>query len=249
MTSWYQTAFGADYLKRYAHRDSREAEKAVRLFARSARLPQGSRVLDFCCGAGRHMAMFAEQGMDVFGMDLSADLLTEAARLFEEPPLVRADMRRIPFTEGAFDAVAHYFTAFGYFDGDAENLAVFSEIARILRHGGFYLFDFLSAPAVLRQFCDAPERETMEEVEENVRIETRRRILGDGVRVEKQVRWIENDQVKRTINESVRLFQPRELRSALECSGFECLQEWGSYDGEEYDEASSCRWIALSRKR
>ncbi|MCB2156298.1 class I SAM-dependent methyltransferase [bacterium] len=246
---WYEAAFGADYMKRYAHRDDREAKSAVRTFIDRADLPEGSRVLDFCCGAGRHMAILAEEAMDVYGMDLSRDLLREAADLFVEPPLARADMRRVPFADHAFDAVTHFFTAFGYFETDEENLSVFDEIARVLCRGGVYLFDFLSAPAVIRQFEATAELHNVEQLGGNMHLESTRRLTAGAVRVEKEMRFEEDGRIERTITESVRLFRPETLREALNKSGFDLQEEWGDYKGTPYEESEATRWVALARRR
>jgi SAM-dependent methyltransferase len=37
---------------------------------------------------------------------------------------VRGDMRHLPFTDGSFDLVTSFFTSFGYFDSDDEDVKV-----------------------------------------------------------------------------------------------------------------------------
>ena len=52
-------------------------------------------------------------------------------------------MRRLPFRDGAFEAVANLFTSFGYFFDEAQNRRVLGEIARVLRPGGAFLLDLM----------------------------------------------------------------------------------------------------------
>lgn len=249
---WYEAAFGADYLERYAHRDQSEADAIVaRFIARTALSPDAT-VLDLCCGAGRHVRALERCGCRVVGLDLSRDLLESAAERTadgEGSVLVRADKRRLPLADMAFDAVTHFFTAFGYFPSDAENFAVFAEIARVLRTGGWYLFDFLDADRVRAELASGPVR-CREEEECGTSVETTRRLSPDGLRVEKHVRFLHDDRVTRELVESVRLFTPAELRSALGHAGFSIEEEWGSYAAVAPGvDSCAARWIALSRKR
>ena len=59
---WYVTWFESSwYRELYSHRTIDEAKTAVSL-VETMNLPKGSRILDLCCGAGRHAAALAEQG-------------------------------------------------------------------------------------------------------------------------------------------------------------------------------------------
>lgn len=73
-------------------------------------LPEGARVLDVGCGAGRHVIALAEAGLSVTGVDVSPGLLAVArdssneARLFGRVALFECDARTMPF-DLEFDAV------------------------------------------------------------------------------------------------------------------------------------------------
>lgn len=96
------------------------------------------RVLDLCCGPGRHLGPLAAAGYEVTGLDIdSLPLADSRARAHD---VVRGDMRRLPFRDGAFDGVVCLWQSFGQFD-DATNRAVLTEIARVLRPGGIAILD------------------------------------------------------------------------------------------------------------
>ena len=123
---WYEAAFRDDYRLVYAHRDLDAARGEARHLLRAG---VSGRVLDLCCGFGRHSLALAEQGLDVFGLDLSMDLLRAAADLPDPARhlggrLVRGDVSGLPFADAAFDSVVVLFSSFGYFgdDGDREVL-------------------------------------------------------------------------------------------------------------------------------
>jgi SAM-dependent methyltransferase len=58
-------------------------------------------------------------------------------------------MRALQFRGGSFRAVVNFFTSFGYFLGELENLAVVAEIERVLAPGGAFLCDTFNSDAAL----------------------------------------------------------------------------------------------------
>ena len=53
---------------------------------------------------------------------------------------MRGDMRRLPWAE-QFDACINLFTAFGYFEDEAENQQVLHQVQRVLKPGGELFLD------------------------------------------------------------------------------------------------------------
>ncbi len=83
-------------------------------------LPAGARILDLCCGHGRHAVPLAQRGFAVTGLDLSAYHLRLARKAAREAGVrvrwLRRDMRDIP-SQGEFDAVINMFSALRVFRG------------------------------------------------------------------------------------------------------------------------------------
>ena len=76
----------------------------------------------------------AGQGADVYGIDLSSPIVRQARREFAGTPagLSQADVRRLPFGDGAFDVVYSMGTV-EHFD---ETQSAVGELSRVLRTGG-----------------------------------------------------------------------------------------------------------------
>ncbi|GJM79193.1 hypothetical protein HMSSN139_16890 [Paenibacillus sp. HMSSN-139] len=146
MAEWYELSFGDDYLLVYKHRDAQGAKHEVQRMINWLKPAPGAKVLDLCCGMGRHSLALAEAGYRVTGVDLSEVLLREAKRLDTEGRVTwhQADMRRLPLLNGEFDAVVNLFTSFGYFREDVEQIKALQEAARVLKPGGRLLLDFLN---------------------------------------------------------------------------------------------------------
>ncbi|MFQ5654738.1 MAG: class I SAM-dependent methyltransferase, partial [Planctomycetota bacterium] len=69
--SWYRSSFGGEYLQVYRRRDATQARAEVAFTVRALSLRPGERVLDLCCGAGRHVDPLADAGLLVHALDLS----------------------------------------------------------------------------------------------------------------------------------------------------------------------------------
>ena len=103
------------------------------------------RVLDLCCGHGRHLVPLAKRGHCVTGIDASQLMVsraTAASRAARAPAsVVQGDASLMPFPSGAFDAVICLFNSFGYMESDDANEAILREVTRCLSPGGRFLLD------------------------------------------------------------------------------------------------------------
>ena len=140
---WYREWFGEEYLDLYSYRDESEAKEQVAFFRRHFG-PLHGPVLDLACGTGRHMAELKCAGYDAIGCDLSFTLLRAGIDEYGAMPLARADMRTLPFRNGSFAGLVNFFTSFGYFATEQENIGVVREMARVLGDGAALLFDYLN---------------------------------------------------------------------------------------------------------
>lgn len=224
MPEWFEKWFGGTYLEMYPHRDEKDAADAVALIAASVPL-ENIRILDLACGAGRHSDLLRRRTGDVVGLDLSMPLLQRARECCSPPiPLVRGDMRSLPFASSCFELILNLFTSFGYFETDEESEMVLREIARVLKRRGRFVIDYLNASLV---------RESLVEHEEQTlggrRVAIDRRISDDGRFIFKEMHLIDED---RRFVERVRLFSSSDLERLLVNAGFSVQERFGSYDGE-----------------
>jgi SAM-dependent methyltransferase len=230
---WFVDAFRAEYLQVYAHRDLESARNEVDyLIAHGVR----GRVLDLCCGFGRHTLALRERGIDAFGVDLSHDLLVHARTLpraeLLRGRLARADVRRVPFTDRSLDAVAMLFSSFGYFD-DGGNRAVIAEIARIARPGARVVLDLMNPSQVRTELVARSEREVR-----GALLEERRHIDEHTRRVVKDVRLIVPGGRERAWRESVRIYDESEIRDLLLAHGLTLRAVHGDFDATPFASSS-----------
>jgi len=203
-------------------------------------------VLDLCCGFGRHALALRELGVDVYGLDLSEDLLRDSSELMGEASiagrLVRGDSRALPFAEESFDGLVNLFSSFGYF-GDQGDHEVLREVMRVLRPGAVCLFDLMLPARIREELVPESRRETGA----GLLIE-RRSLEEEGRRVVKRVRLEGPEGEVQEWCEDVRLYEPEELVELLESAGLELTGRYGGLAGEPFDEAAT-RQVVLVHKR
>ena len=119
-------------------------------------LPAFRRVLDVCCGTGRHAARLAECGYEVTGIDRDGDALRRARLRAPHATFIQLDQRNLGDVARPFDAAAILWQSFGHFD-QATNDQVLADLAAALRPGGRLLLDLFHPEALIAE-AGAPIR-------------------------------------------------------------------------------------------
>jgi SAM-dependent methyltransferase len=91
-----------------------------------------TRLLDAGCGAGLALALAAERGADVAGLDAAPGMIAIARRRVPSARIEQGDLEDLPFADSSFDAV----TGFNSFQYAAGPDVALREARRVLRPGG-----------------------------------------------------------------------------------------------------------------
>ena len=244
---WYRSFFGQDYLDVYGHLLTEENSQAEADFViRALDLEPGDRVLDLCCGTGRHAVPLAMAGLEVTGLDMSEEYLAQARSAAREAGVkvrfVQGDMREIPF-RGEFDAVVNMFTAFGYFDDDADDQRVIDGAAAALRPGGRLLLDLLNRDWVAANYVRS---ETREGRDGTVYAEQRTFDAAAG-RNHVEFTIASPDGAERRASHHIRLYVATEISRMLDRAGLTHERSYGGYDGSLLS-VETRRMVLVSRK-
>lgn len=248
---WYVDLFREVYPELwFAEEDALSAAQTqqaeVDFVERVLELKRGSRVLDLCCGHGRHALELARRGYQVTGVDLSARALGRARRSAREAGLnvrwQRCDMREIAF-EDEFDAVINMFTSFGYLESEDEDRRVLERVRAALQPGGRFLIDFINRDWVLR-FHQA--RDWRQAPDGSLLLLERRWDLPTGRNLE-EISLIRPDGSRQRYHTSLRMYTATELGAMVDSAGLEVRQLWGGVDGSELG-LHSQRVILLAQK-
>ncbi len=239
---WYVEAFRSEYRAVYPHRDLPSARVEV-----AALCAQGieGRVLDLCCGFGRHTLALLERGLDACGLDLSPELLESARQLpgaeLLRGRLVRGDARALPLRTASFDALLNLFSSFGYFGADGDR-ALLAEAARVLKPGGRALFDLMNAQRVRAALVPRSRSERGEWT-----VLEQRSLAEDGRVVRKDVELLGADGTRRAWREEVRLYEPSDFEALLRGANLRLLRYTGDFEGELYGPRSA-RMLAWAER-
>jgi len=203
------------------------------------------RVLDLCCGPGRHSIPLARQGARVTGVDRSPFLLEKAKSRAGLEKLdiewVQEDMRLFVRPD-EFHLAISLFTSFGYF-GDEENLAVLRNVFRSLAAGGSFIIDVMGKEIIARGFAPSAVEERPDG---SIWVQTRE-IIDDWYRIRSRWFLIRDQKVTETSFDTA-LYSGRELADLLKKAGFAQVRLLGSLQGIPYD-VKAQRLVAVAQKQ
>jgi SAM-dependent methyltransferase len=218
-----------------------EADQLVKLL----KLRPAARVLDLCCGPGRHSMELAQRGFRVTGVDRTKTYLNDARKLARKHKVdiefLQADMRKFRRPR-AFDAIINMFTAFGYFRKQADDARVAKNMAASLKPGGALLMELIGKERIAKIFT---ERTWQREPDGALVVEERW--------LEDNFGWIENRWSiirkgrTRTYRVAHRLYSAVELIALLKSCGFRRARAFGSLEGAPYDQNAQ-RLVIVARK-
>ena len=207
----------------------------------------GSKILDLCCGTGRHSLQLARRGFLVTGVDATSAYLSEARRLahgVKNVKFLKGDMRRLGFNE-EFDAAINMWTSFGYFLKPEDDLKSLRCVARALKSRGRFLIDIVNGAWLRRHRV---EKNWMKRADGSFVLEDIAWRLGKHLCQVSTWTVIKNGRAQGAASFFVRHYEFAQLASALRRAGLKAVCRWGGLDGSPYRPQSSKRLVVLTEK-
>jgi ubiquinone/menaquinone biosynthesis C-methylase UbiE len=240
-SNWWRDYFGEDFFNLHVDLFPEDvSRREVAGMIGLLRISAGARILDVPCGWGRHAVLFAEQGYDVIGADLSFELLRRAPA---RPRYVAADVRQQPFPAASFDAVINVFTSLGLFLDDNEDVQALREARRLLKPGGRFLLESMHRDDVIAAYAERDRWELPDGTEVRVR---RRFDPVHGISHER-LRWRKGDKTGEK-RHALRLRTATEIAALLQAAGFRDVDYYGDWQGKPFTHHDSSL-IAVATKR
>jgi ubiquinone/menaquinone biosynthesis C-methylase UbiE len=243
---WYTNIFNDLNYDWEAIVDRRDTEKEV-AFIKDV-LERKGKVLDLCCGTGRHSVILSQHGWSMLGLDLSKNLLIIAKQNMRQNavdfPLIRADMRYFPFRNKVFKAAVNMFTSFGYLPSEKEDLKCLYEVQRTLMENGDFLIDVVNKEYVAKIYKerDWAEYEPFYLLETRVLDVRKSMLLSEWTIIKK------NNGEIRHIQHNLRLYGFSKLRQMLNKAGLRIKEVYGGYDKRKFSQNAS-RMTLLAQKQ
>lgn len=205
-----------------------EASSIVRLLD----LKPGTRILDTCCGVGRHSVTLSKLGFLVTGIDENAEFLQAARDYAEaektEPVFLESDVLSFS-TDLSFDAVLNLGTSFGFFPTKDDDLSFLSNMHSRLSKSGCMIIETAGKETVALHF---KESEWFER--ENAYVLAKYEISDAWSKLVN--RWIAVTEMgTKDYTFRLRLYSAVELEEMMRKVGFRDIEVFGDYDGRPYD--------------
>src|SRR5687768_579150 len=199
------------------------AQTAIELAFLERQLPlrDFARVLDLCCGRGRHALPLSDRGYAVTGVDREAALIAQARAAGTTATFLQMDVREIRDLRQTWDAALIMWASFGYFTAK-ENRAQLETIRKCLRPGGRLILDVYN----YEFFVD---RQGERQITRNGVLVTQRFHIRDD-RLEVELRYAGHDVIDRF---SWQIFRPEELCTFVSEAGFEPIALCAEFDEQK----------------
>lgn len=199
-------------------------------------LPDFRRILDVCCGPGRHMAELVARGYEVTGIDRDQAAVSRAHQRVPAATVLELDIRDLGTLEDEFDAALNLWASFGHFDAQT-NDETLRHLHGLLRPDGRLLLD-LFHPLGLRSYAGP------EQVDDEKGTRTLTEPLPDNRwRVTIEYRSGDHDVFE------WELFTPDQLSARADKAGFDTLDMMTWWDPKRPPTAKELRFQAVLQRR
>ncbi len=231
-SDWWKSLFTSLYLKTdgdVVENDANTIRDIDRLI-KVAAIEPNDRILDLCCGQGRHCLELARRGFKfITGVDRSRYLVRLARKRGKASGLNvtfhEGDARRFRLPESSFHCVTLMGNSFGYFEREEDDLAVLRSVMRVLRGTGTLVLDITDGDWMRENF----EKRSWEWIDQNHFVCRERSLASDGQRlVSREVvvhaeRGVIADQFY-----AERLYSRGRIVELLESVGFQSVRDHGA---------------------
>ena len=214
-------------------------------------------VLELGCGTGRVTRPLAKAGVNIIGVDRSAAMLERFSQRLPNPtsrippgiPVVRADIRALPFADASFPAVIAPYGILQSLIRSTDLTATLASVARVIAPRGLFGVDLVPDVPNWREYRDRVQLRGRQgaahlTLVESVSQDRRRRLTTF------EQRYIERrggERREHRFELTFRTLTVPQMTRRLERAGFAVQSVLGDYRGRSWD-ARADVWIILAKR-
>ncbi len=158
-SDWWCNIFNSNYLKTDGDlvNNLDITSQEISYFTKILDLKKEDKILDLCCGQGRHALELARRGYkNIYGLDKSSYLIRKARQSTLKENLNiqfrEGDARKLIYPTDSFDLVMILGNSFGYFESIQDDLKILEDISRVLKPWGRIFLDLADGDYLKREF-------------------------------------------------------------------------------------------------
>ncbi|MDO8496324.1 MAG: class I SAM-dependent methyltransferase [bacterium] len=239
--SWINSFFGGErdfygrVYKTMGVFDRKDTEKEVDDIIDLLKPEQGSHILDWCGGWGRHAIPHAKRAIRNTLLDFSAEYLERAQAYAKQEGVeittVCSDFRYTPFHIQADYAVNLFTAGLGYL-GEENDIIALKSLLSALKPQARILIDTMSLFWIVRNFKD----NNWDESTNKKKRYFQRRSMDFWTNTEIAVNTYQDTETKTedTVNVELKLYCPADLSHVLKMAGFAPQELFGGLDGSKF---------------
>ena len=239
--NWFENWFDSPYYHTlYKHRDEKEAQMFIDNLINYLKIPKESKLIDIACGRGRHSKYFNQKGMDVVGVDLSKNSITNAKQFENSSLLFKIhDMRRV-YKKNHFDIATNLFTSFGYFNNKNEDQEAINAMGKNLKLKGLLIIDFMNVKKIISNLV-LTEQKLIDGITFNIKRSVQNNYIVKDIEV------IDSTKTER-FQEKVKAITLVYFTELINKSGLKIIDIFGNYMLEDFNPLTSNRLILICNK-
>jgi SAM-dependent methyltransferase len=239
--AWYKSWFNSPYYHiLYENHNFEEARAFIDNLIGFLQPKPDARILDLACGRGRHAYYLCKKGFNVTGIDLSPQSNYMANRLAcRNLDFYVADMRDT-FKTNEFDYIFNFFTSFGYFEHESENLKILQAIYAGLKKEGLVMIDFMNIQIALKNLKDS---DTIQR--NNITFHIQKKF--EDKHFLKLIEFEDQGNHYRFV-ERVQAIDLETFNRYFKETGLELVHAFGNYSLDKFDPENSERLILIAKK-
>ena len=207
------------------------------------------RVLELGCGTGRVSLPLARAGIDLVGIDRSAQMLARAKR-HASLQLIRGDIRALPFGDGVFPMVIAPYGILQSLIRPRDLTATLASVARVIEPGGSFGIDLVPDVPKWREYDNRVQLRGKAHGAQITLIESVRQDPKRHLTTFQQT-YVERRGTRtreHRFDLTFRTLSVRQMTAQLERAGFHVDAVLGDYRGRPWDDRADV-WIIMAKKR
>lgn len=242
----YYHDFSNYYMYTLANDTQKETDFLMKVFKKYLNKDRG-KVLDCCCGVGRHSYIMAKNGFEVTGVDFSEDQINNAKKIHSHKNVdyKNMDVRKLKLEDKDYDMSCCMWTTYNYLSLDADLKKFIESTYYHQKDGGILVLDSKNIPRL------EPHRLYNRYTEkDNFKMEIMiNKYVYNNIQNSQYFLFINDDGEKKFFfdDEFVRFYTINELKKIID-GYYEIVDIYGDFDMNEYDEKTSNRFITILRK-